>query len=324
MASIGYLIINFGGPRNLKEVEPFLYALLKDRDVIRTKWPQFFHNLLFRNVARRRGKKVSADYAAIGGGSPIYSDTEHIAQALSKRLKAPVLTFHRYLEATHETALQQIEALRVNEIHVFPMFPQFTYATTGSVARLLSNHLSSKVLNKLLWVKSYSAHPAFIQTMQQKIRNFMNEHHLKEEETLLLFSAHGLPKSFIESGDLYEYECRSSFAKIMSAFPSAAGQLVYQSKFGPGEWLKPYTQDVCETIETERKNIVFVPVSFTSDHIETLFEVEKLYMPILAKRGLNPYRVPAMNRQNEWLDAIEEILKDFNPVNTSMLIRSSL
>ncbi len=321
-----YLIVNFGGPRSLSEIEPFLSTLLTDRDVVRTKLPKVFNNYLFRRIAKKRSVKVAADYEMIGGKSPIYGDTEFVAEALRARLNAPVLTFHRYLPTTHAESLAAIEALDAEEIRVFPMFPQFTYATTGSIARLFKNKLSEKALNKLKWVKSYPSHPSFIEVTQQTIRSYLKEKNLKEEETLFFFSAHGVPQSFVDQGDLYAYECQLSYENVMKGFPHTESLLAYQSKFGPGEWLRPYTQEVCEQIEDYRKgrkNVLFIPISFTSDHIETLFEIEQDYLPIIRKQGVTPFRLPSLNRRPEWIEAIEEILKNYTPSSTSMLVRNT-
>ncbi len=319
-----YLVVNFGGPRNLGEIEPFLSALLTDRDVVRTKLPKTLHNILFRRIAKKRTGKVSESYKSIGGGSPIYGDTEYVADQLRSRLKGPVLTFHRYLPATHDETLRHLEALEVDEIVIFPMFPQFTYATTGSIARLFQDRLSKNTLQKMKWVKSYPSHPAFVEVTQRAIREYLVEQNLSEEEVLLFFSAHGVPQTFIDEGDLYAYECRLSYERVLAGFPRSRGLLAFQSKFGPGEWLKPYTQDVCERIESYAKGlerVLFIPISFTSDHIETLFEIEQEYVPIIREQGLYPYRLPALNRRDDWIEAIVAILKDFTPVSTEMLVR---
>jgi protoporphyrin/coproporphyrin ferrochelatase len=326
MPQTAYLIVNFGGPRTLKEVEPFLRTLLTDKEVIRTRFPQLLHNFLFGRIAKKRALTISRDYAKIGGGSPIWTDTEYVADALRKKLEGPVLTFHRYLPATHDSFVDALNRLACQEVRVFPMFPQFTYATTGSVARFFCKHFPSTTLQKLRWVKSYPSHPAFIRATQGAIEDFLIKTGLEQESLFFLFSAHGVPKTFIDKGDLYEYECRASFESLMKQFPKARGLLCYQSKFGPGEWLRPYTADVCQEIEKYsegRKHCVFVPLSFTSDHIETLFEVEEQYMPVIASRGLHPFRVPALNRRPDWIDAITQILSDSTPCSTSMLIRSS-
>lgn len=320
-----YLIVNFGGPRSLAEIRQFLSALLTDRDVVRTKLPTPLHNYLFRRIAKKRASKITNDYLSIGGGSPIYSDTEYVAEKLREKLNAPVLTFHRYLPQTHAASLAAIKALEVDEIRVFPMFPQFTYATTGSIARFFQKSLSEKTLLKLKWVKSYPSHPAFIEVIQRSIQEFLTTHNLKEKETFFFFSAHGLPQEFVDQGDLYAYECRLSYQRVLEGFPHAQGILAFQSKFGPGEWLKPYTQDACEKIDRYREgreHILFIPISFTSDHIETLFEIEQQYLPIIREQELTAYRLPALNRRPDWIEAIVTILENYVPTSTSMLVRN--
>lgn len=312
------LLVNFGGPRNLDEVESFLRTLLCDRDVIRTWFPTFFHNWFFSRIARKRARKVSEDYEGIGGRSPIYFDTEALAAVLSERLQTKVYTFHRYLPATHKESLESLKTF--DQIKVVPLFPQFCYATTGSIARFLSPYLP----HQLHWIKSYAEHPAFIRAYQRRISDFLAEKNLREEDTVLLFSAHGVPKIFVEEGDPYESECMLSYEKVMEGFPKALGKLSYQSKFGRGEWIRPYTDETCEQILTwhqGRKNVVVVPISFTSDHIETLFEIEKLYLPLIAAKGIHAYRCPALNLEPYWVDALVEILRKPNLFDNRMLIR---
>ncbi len=319
------LIVNFGGPRSRSEIEPFLQALLTDRDVIRTRLPNYLQNWLFKRVARKRALKIASDYDLIGGKSPIFDDTEAIAERVGRHIPVPIVTFHRYLPATHSAFLEKIRDLE-GEILVFPLFPQFSYATTGSIARWFGAHLPFEQVRNFRWIKSYCAHPAFIRSSQALIREFLTSHELKEEETILFFSAHGLPQTFVAQGDIYESECRLSFQKISSAFPQALSRLAFQSKFGPEEWLRPYTDEMCETVlewGQGCRNVVFVPLSFTSDHIETLFEIEYLYLPIIRGKGLRAYRCPALNQRADWMEGIAQILQDTNYSTNQMLIRSS-
>jgi len=322
--SQAYLIANFGGPRHPHEIESFLTALLTDQEVIRTSLPAWLHGLLFKRIARKRARQVEEEYAKMGGKSPIFEDTEAVAEQLRAYLSCPVITFHRYLPSTHAEFCHQVKALTCDTINVFPMFPQFTYATTGSIAKLFQDLLPGEQLLKLRWIKSYPQHPAYIYVMQTMLQDFLQQHALEEENTVLLFSAHGLPLQFIETGDLYLSECQASYQAIMKAFPKALGRLCFQSKFGPGEWIKPYTLDSCQSIKTwceGRKSVVFIPVSFTSDHIETLVEIEDQYMPIIRQQGLQALRLPAMNRRDDWVRAIVHILGDVTPVSNAMLNR---
>lgn len=322
-----YIIANFGGPRSLDEIRPFLTCLLTDPDVIRTKLPKPFQNYLFRRIAKKRAKKIQKDYKKIGGKSPIFQDTESVAFSLSQKIDSPVIAFHRYLLDTHPSFIAKINQLEVDEIRIFPMFPQFSYATTGSIARFFSRHFDEAILKKMRWIKSYPAHSYFVDNLQTKIKEVLSTHHLKEDETLLLFSAHGIPQEFVDTGDIYESECQLSFEAVMNKFPYALGKLAYQSKFGPKQWLTPYTEDLCKQMKEHaqgRKNIVIIPLSFTSDHIETLYEIEHLYMPILKELDYRIFRCPALNQDAKWIDSISEILKESNLMANQMLIRKPL
>ena len=236
---VAYLIANFGGPRQLSEVGQFLQSLLTDRDVVRTNFPKPIHHFLFSRVAKKRAVKIRKDYQSIGGKSPIYEDTEAVARKLKESLNEPVITFHRYLTATHRDFINKIENTECEEIRVFPMFPQFTYATTGSIAKWFALNLKMNAVNKMRWIKSYSAHPSFIKAHQSVIKKFLLQNQLKDHETILLFSAHGVPMKFVVEGDLYEDECKASFKHIIEAFPNIKCRLAYQSKFGKDEWLRP-------------------------------------------------------------------------------------
>lgn len=182
-----YVIANFGGPRTLNEIEPFLRALLTDKDVVRTRFPQPLHNLLFGRIAKKRAGAIREDYAKIGGGSPIWSDTEYVAEKLREKLQGPVLTFHRYLPATHAPFIEALNNISADEIRIFPMFPQFTYATTGSIARFFQQTLKTTTLRKLRWVKSYPCHPAYIGAFRRTIADFLEFQELKEEEIFFSF-----------------------------------------------------------------------------------------------------------------------------------------
>ena len=317
----GFLIVNFGGPRDLGEIPEFLTSLLTDEDVIWTGWPSFLQKWLFRKIALARSKTIVHDYTKIGGKSPIFEETETIAKEVGHLLGQRVLTFHRYLPQTHKNFIQEIEALEEEKIIVFPMFPQFSYATTGSIARWMEKHLSAKTRSKLHWVKSYYSHPGFIESQRERISNFLGMHQLPAEDTLLFFSMHGLPKCFVCLGDPYEHECRQSYEAVAAKFPGYKTILAFQSKFGPGQWLRPYTDEACR--EVQAKNVVFVPLSFTSDHIETLFEVEEQYLPIIRKRGFNAYRCPALNHQKSWIEAIARIVVEGELFQNKSLIRST-
>lgn len=318
------VLVNFGGPRNLDEVADFLISLLTDQDVIRSQLPFWLHKILFTRIALKRSKKVSHEYRLMGGKSPIYEDTEKMARFLRDTLNLIVLPFHRYLPTTHNAFLEELKTIEAEEILVFPLFPQFTYATSGSIARFFLENLPQALTNKMQWIYSYATHPSYIEAMEMRIRSYLENQNLLEEDVTLLFSAHGVPENFILTGDIYQKECIASFEAIKRHFPKASSILCYQSQFGKGKWLKPSTETTCKEINarTDRKHIVVVPLSFTSDHIETLVEIEKQYLPILVEQGKNAYRCPALNHEPYWQRAICDILRNpSSKLSNHMLIR---
>ncbi len=318
------LLVNFGGPRDESEIRPFLTELLCDPDVIRTRLPKLAQRLLFKRIAAKRSKTIVHEYARMGGRSPIFDVTESLAEELRDDLECPVLTFHRYLPATHADSLKEIENLDCENITVFPLFPQFSYATTGSIARVFAKRLSPQAIQKLRWIRSYHSHPAFIDVFVNHIRDFLQAEGIAEEDAALFFSPHGVPKSFICSGDPYKQECETSYLEIMKGFPKCSSTMAYQSKFGPEEWVRPYTDEVCAEIThifDPCKTVVFVPLTFTSDHIETLVEVEDQYLPVIRNLGMKAVRCPAFNLSERWKNAVIQILNDAPRTTNALLVR---
>src|SRR5690242_5625884 len=135
------VLVNFGGPRSLDEIGSFLTELLTDQDVIRTFFPRFFEKWFFKKVAIARVSKIAKDYELIGGKSPLFQDTEFLAEKLREKTNLPVITFHRYLPATHAEFFDTIRSIEADKLVVMPLYPQFSYSTTGSIARFFDEHL---------------------------------------------------------------------------------------------------------------------------------------------------------------------------------------
>lgn len=236
-----------------------------------------------------------------------------------------MITFHRYLPSTHDEFLKQIRASDAKDFIVFPLYPQFSYATTGSIARFFEENLEAEIVQKMKWIRSYPTHKGYVAAMQRCIADYLKSEKLEEKDVVLFFSAHGLPQEFIDQGDPYEFECHLSFDAIRRAFPNAYSLLAFQSKFGPGEWLRPYTNELCETPRAwnhGKPNVVFIPLSFTSDHIETLFEIEHLYLPSIRAGGLEAFRCPALNRRQDWMASLVEIIQEQNHALNEELVRA--
>ncbi len=318
------LLANFGGPRTPTEVEPFLKSLLGDQEILPTALPPFLHRLIFSRVAAKRAPYIRKTYEVIGGGSAIWADTEYLKEVLARQW-SQVLSFHRYLDSTHSSSFEAIKRLDSSSpLTVFPLFPHFSRATTGSIATLFYKKLPRAVSERTFWIQSYATHPAYIKLWQEKIARFFQENGIAEKDAVLLFSAHSLPEKFIAEGDPYKKEVEASFEAIRAAFPDTLCKLTFQSKFGRGKWLEPETARSCRSLlewARGREVVLFIPISFTSDHIETLYEIEKLYLPIAERRSYKAYRMAAFNREEGWLKAIEEIILTSKRVPIKELLR---
>ena len=318
------ILANFGGPRNLEEIESFLIELLCDQEVVRTPLPKWLHQRLFKAIAKKRVGKVQEDYKLIGGKSPIYEDTLKVAEKPKSKLPDEIIIFQRYLPSTHLEFINQVKNCQAEKIIVFPFFPQFSTSTSGSIAKWFNENLPQDVINKLFWLKSYPKELPFTDLFAKRIEDFISDKALDQDKLVMLFSAHGVPQKFIKNGDPYQSECEASFNQISKKFPLIRSILCYQSKFGYGQWIKPYTVDVSKNINEYAKGktqALFIPLAFTSDHIETLFEIENDYMPLTKKNGLTTYRLNAFNAEDDWISTIEALIKNPTLTKNDSLIR---
>lgn len=307
---VTYLLANFGGPRTSQEIVSFLQALLTDRDVTGGMIPSVLHRPLFSYIAKRRAPHVARQYAYLGGGSPIFQDTERLAQNLSQELQASVIPFHRYLPETHRETLQALQESQGSIVGI-PLFPHYTFAVTGSIIRFFLQHLPEKPIS---WITQFGVHPQFVSCMQQHIRDCLAAQQIAVEDCYFLFSVHGLPQRHIRLGDPYAQQCQASFEALRGELE---GKIAFQSKFGIGKWLDPSTQEVCQSLRTKKRYIVIVPFGFVSDHIETLHEIDHLYVPILLQKGYRVVRIPAINASSRWVSSLAAIVRS-SPQETSL------
>jgi ferrochelatase len=168
----------------------------------------------------------------------------------------------------------------------------------------MKKHLPDRKINL---IPSYATHPLFIEAHAQIIEQFFQENHLSFEDTLVLCSCHSLPVSYIEKGDPYEKECLASFKALQRRLPHLEMILSFQSQFDRSKWLTPTTESL--STKNYTKKVAILPLSFTSDHIETLFEIEYLYLPNFRK-STPAFRIPALNLSPHWITAAKAIISD--------------
>ena len=317
----GIVMMNLGGPKSLDEVNPFLLKLFEDREIIQLP----LQNWLGPFIANRRTKSVQKNYEDIGGGSPILQWTEEQGRGMCERLDvlSPETAPHkfyvafRYIDPYSEDALQQMKADGVRRAVAFTQYPQFSCATTGSSLNEIWRAAKKVGLkDEFTWsvIDRWPTHPTFVEAMTETVRQGLAEFSDEDrEDALIVFSAHSLPMGVVNRGDAYPAEVGATVHEVMTKLNYAYEHLVaYQSEVGPVPWLGPSTEDVIEELgKKKRTNVLIVPIAFTSDHIETLHELDIEYGELAEHAGITNYvRAPALNGMPLFQDALAEIVAE--------------
>ena len=315
----GIVMMNLGGPKTLEDVRPFLLKLFEDREIIQLPAQRFLGPF----IANRRTKSVEQKYDEIGGGSPILAWTEEQGRGMCERLDkmSPETAPHkfyvafRYVHPFSEDALRAMKADGVKRAVAFTQYPQFSCSTTGSSLNELWRAAKNVGLqNDFEWsvIDRWPTHPRFIEamaeTVKQGLAGFSDE---ERDDVLILFSAHSLPLDVINRGDAYPAEIGASTHEVMKRLDYSHEYIVsYQSDVGPVPWLGPSTEKVLESLgEKKRRNVLVVGIAFTSDHIETLHELDIEYGEVAHKAGITNFkRAPALNGLPVFQDALAEVV----------------
>ena len=317
MARIGILLLNLGGPGQLEDVQPFLYNLFSDPEIIRLPSPLLQKPLAWMISTLRAGKSEE-NYQKIGGGSPLRRITEAQAEALQTSLQsqgydAQVYVGMRYWHPFTEEAIAQIKRDRIEQIVILPLYPQFSISTSGSSFRVLEKlWANDPVLQAIPYtvVPSWYDAPGYLKAMSTLIEQTLEQVD-QPEQAHIFFSAHGVPVSYVEeSGDPYQQEIEKCAALIMAQLNTPnAYTLAYQSRVGPVEWLQPYTDQAIESLAEEGvKELVVVPISFVSEHIETLEEIDQEYREVAETAGIETFaRVPALDTEPTFIQALTDL-----------------
>ncbi|MCS5692699.1 ferrochelatase [Cyanobium sp. FGCU-6] len=323
MARVGVLLLNLGGPERIQDVGPFLYNLFSDPEIIRLP-NQALQKPLAWLISTLRSAKSQAAYRSIGGGSPLRRITEQQARELQSTLRqrgveATSYVAMRYWHPFTESAVADIKADGIEEVVVLPLYPQFSISTSGSSFRELQRLRQADPAFRNLpirCVRSWYDHPGYVDAMAGLIARQI-EACDDPSQAHVFFSAHGVPKSYVEeAGDPYQNEIESCTILIMKRLEELLGHvnphtLAYQSRVGPVEWLKPYTEDALHELgEKKVKDLVVVPISFVSEHIETLEEIDIEYREIATEAGVTNFRrVPALDTDPTFIAGLADLVQ---------------
>ena len=317
MGRVGVLLLNLGGPERLEDVRPFLFNLFSDPEIIRLPSPLLQKPLAWL-ISTLRAKKSQENYQQIGGGSPLLQVTQAQAEALQLELAdsgqdAQVYIGMRYWHPFTEEAISRIKRDGINQLVILPLYPQFSISTSGSSFRILEDMWEKDPTLRQIqytlipsWYDDSNYLGAMADLIAEELKKFPDP-----DQVRIFFSAHGVPQSYVEeAGDPYQEEIEECTRLIMQTLNRPNSYtLAYQSRVGPVEWLKPYTDDALQELgEQGVKELLVVPISFVSEHIETLQEIDIEYRELAEEAGIeNFHRVPALNSHPQFIRALANL-----------------
>lgn len=318
--STGIVLMNMGGPSTIKETHDFLYELFADNDLIPIS--KKYQPQIAKYIAKFRTPRIEKQYQEIGGGSPIRKWSEYQAQELCKILDEtcpetaphkPYVAF-RYARPLTDEMYKQMLDDGITKAVAFSQYPQFSYSTTGSSINELWRQIKKLDPQRKItwscidrWPTNDGLTEAFAENIKKTLQEFPKE---IRDQVVLLFSAHSLPMDVVNTGDAYPQEVGATVQKVMEKLKFCNPyRLTWQSQVGPKPWLGAQTAKMAEYLGERVPGVIFIPIAFTSDHIETLFEIDKEVI------GMSPHkdkfrRCESLNGNPTFIKGMADLLKD--------------
>jgi ferrochelatase len=321
------LLLNFGGPQKAAEVEPFLVNIFADRCIIRAPLGRYLRQLLARCIARHRTPETVRQYSAIGY-SPINVFTQRQAEYLQRELRTlhphtRVRVINRYTSPFACEVLPHVDLTRAR-LFLLPLYPQYCHSTTASslqdtdvAIRALTPGRSIPTVKIVSWWHN----PMFLDYSWRLLAEALEPVMRRDGQIHVVFSAHGIPQAYALHGDPYPQEIRAHYQALCERGRSwvrhqsvsankVQWHLSFQSRVGPVRWLQPYTTDVITNPEREQGgHLLLVPLSFISDHIETLYEMDVTYKELALQNGFATYsRVRCPNDDPQLAMCLKDVL----------------
>jgi protoporphyrin/coproporphyrin ferrochelatase len=312
------VLFQLGGPDSLEAVEPFLFNLFMDPDIIDFPLAFLARRSLAKLISSRRSQKVRNNYELIGGKSPILDLTHLQAHALNDRLAqqgilTKVFVAMRYWHPMTHEIVSEIKAGKFDQIILLPLYPQFSQATTGSSINEWHRQATKACLNTpMRFVCCYPNHPAlvdaFVDNIHTSLERFLN---IPPANIDLVFSAHGIPMRYIQKGDPYQLHIEETVRRVVERGKwKSPHRLCFQSKVGPMQWLKPSLLETVEHLASEgRKHMLIIPIAFVTDHIETLHEINIDVRNHAMARGILQFELmPALNDHPKFIECLTDLV----------------
>ena len=306
------ILFNLGGPDKLESVEPFLFNLFNDPEILSI--PSILRYPLAKFISKKRAPIAKNIYKEIGNKSPILELTQQQATSLENNLSTKgdykCFVVMRCWHPRANDVLKKVKEFNPEEIILLPLYPQFSAATSGSSINEwndLCKKENFKIKTKIICC--YPTESNFVKSHASLIRKTIKN--LESKNFKLLFSAHGLPEIKIKKGDPYQWQVEETVKRIMLELKedNLDHTISYQSRVGPLKWIGPSTDDEIIRYSKEKKGIVIVPVAFVSEHSETLVELDIEYKKLAEKNGCSFYkRVPALGIEDNFIKGLSELV----------------
>jgi len=312
---VGIVLFQLGGPDTLEAIEPFLYNLFCDPDIIDFPFARIGRKPLAKLISTTRARKVQHHYSTIGGGSPIRRHTERQARALECELRGQGIDAHcfvamRYWHPFTCEAIKQLQAAECEEIVLLPMYPQYSSTTTGSSLnewnRLFQDDIPVHSIETFYRNTTYL--DSVVEKVNQALARFPNP-----GQPEILFSAHSIPISVVEKGDPYQRQIEDTVHLVMERGGwSNPRRICYQSKVGASRWLQPSLTHTLRQLASEKaREVCIVPIAFVSDHVETLGEIDHEARHLAQQLGFTQFEMSAgLNDSPRFIQALGQIVQD--------------
>lgn len=311
MKKTAVILLNLGGPASQKEIKPFLLSLFSDPAILTL--PNPFRSLLAHLITRRRLKEAQHIYAQLGGGSPLLKNTKTQATALEEELGDGYRVFiaMRHAAPFTKEAFQEVKTYDPEVVVLLPLYPQYSTTTTESSLKEW-NRVAQSICGPAHFIHSYPDQKGFIEGMSE----LALPHYEKAKKfgtPRILLTAHGLPEKMIKKGDPYQDHVERTANHLIEKMGISKSEtaLCYQSRVGPLPWIGPYTEDEIVKASQEKSPLVVVPISFVSEHSETLVELDITYRELALKNGCPAYhRVETVQTHPLFIKGLGDLVRE--------------
>ena len=317
------ILLYIGAPRNKEEIKTFILNIFSDKDAINLHVPTIMQRQIAKLIAKVRLKKIGSIYSSLfGDKSPqvdiLHSFKDRLITAYRESYKRELIIKYGmcYTPPYIEDIFEEDSIVAFDRIFLYTLYPHYSYTTTGvCINRFFQKAKQNPFFQHIVLNTYWYNNEKFNELMKNRIVDAANKIHSTVDETVLLFVAHSLPAYTLKRGDIYSQQLEDHVNIILDLLKPQRPlkyYLTYQSRASYGKWLQPYTDNVInELIKEKVKKVIFVPITFITDHIETVYEIDRLYIKKLRDCGIDAIRIDNFNDSFEFVNVFKNMLCKF-------------